>query len=67
MYEPERHPAAQGPHLGALLALQVGQQYVIPGTTASKARNLMRNARRGSRKKFAARTLTTGACIRRLA
>lgn len=65
MYDNERHPASWGPHTTALMALKVGQEYTIPGTTTAAAWNYIRVAKRGTSKCFAGRTLTTGARIKR--
>lgn len=50
----------------AVMGLRVGQECVLPGMTAQKAHRYIYRARMGTSKWFEARTLTTGACIKRI-
>lgn len=64
--EKARVPQAWSPHTVAVMALRVGQECVLPGVTAQKAHRYIYRARMGTSKWFEARTLTAGACIRRV-
>ena len=66
MSDPQRYPELQHPHSRALSALRVGQTYTIAGLTAHGARTYIFRAKRGTSKWFEARTLSTGACIKRI-
>ena len=59
-------PTMRHEHSIAIAALRVGQTYTVPGLTARDVRAYIARAKRGSGKWFESRTLTTGACIRRI-
>jgi hypothetical protein len=58
---PDSHEVTQ-----TLRALEVGQSVLIPGWKATQSHRFVKLARQGTEKRFAAKTMTTGARIWRM-